>query len=110
MRLHCYKIQVYLALRRHFYHNHGALGSQAIYSFHNGLVFEKFIHIAGNALVYLDTTHCVVLFGLGNFTDFSKSHKFTGEDIEDTSRAGLELFAGCKLPMHGVTFWRGPQM
>ena len=66
-----------------------------------GLVFNKFKHIAGNAPLNLDKTHCVVLFELGitcyhenrRFKNFSKSHKFKGEIIKETL-CGPDLVRG----------------
>ena len=52
-----------------------------------GLVFDKFNHIAVNALLNLDKMHCAVILGFGitsyhkNFKNSSQSHKFTGKGI-----------------------------
>ena len=74
----------------------------------------KFNHIAGIALLNLDKTHWVVFFRFvisfhhknRNIKKFSKSHRFTREGIQNSSRAGLRLAANriwpvsCRLPMY----------
>ena len=69
----------------------------------------KLNHIAGNNLVNLDKTNCIVLIRLRitsyhispNFKNLSEMYQFTREGTKNSSRAGLKCFTGRIKVLHG---------